>query len=51
MNKAKIDKSVRYLLNSRKNFNKVDQTDFMPGNETEAYKIQNQVHKLLDIHG
>ena len=51
MNKGKIDKSVRYLLNSRKNFNKVDQTDFMPSNETEAYKIQNQVHKLLDIHG
>ena len=50
MNKKLIDKSVKYILNSRKKFKKIDLTEFMPNNETEAYTIQQEVHKKLDTN-
>ena len=48
MDKYSVDKTIKYIINSRKNFTKLDIIDYMPKSEKEAYQIQTGVHAQLN---
>ena len=48
MNEYSVDKVIKYIVDSRKNFSKLDIIDYMPNSEKEAYQIQAGVHIKLN---
>jgi len=48
MDKNLISKSVKYILDCRRDLKKIDSIKYSPENEKDAYEIQNSLHKVLN---